>query len=173
MLVAVWRRLWPVTSLQTLKSEPCGSIHSWPHHAESGQEEPWLFRAVFLKAHSTGLILYIYIYNSWIQCARISLIFHTNSKWLPGYHLRLLWASPMAQPIKNPPAMQETQELGLISGSGRPPRRRKWQPTPIFLPGKSHGQRNLAGYSPYQVVTKSQAGLKQFSTHKIALRCHP
>ena len=53
------------------------------------------------------------------------------------------------------------------------PWRRKWQPTPIFLPGKSHGQRNLAGYSPYQVVTKSQAGLKQFSTHKIALRCHP
>src|SRR5574337_759071 len=25
---------------------------------------------------------------------------------------------------------------------------RKWQPTPGFLPGKSHGQRNLAGYSP-------------------------
>ena len=27
------------------------------------------------------------------------------------------------------------------------PWRRKWQPTPAFLPGKSHGQRNLAGYS--------------------------
>ena len=27
--------------------------------------------------------------------------------------------------------------------------RRKWQPTPVFLPRKSHGQRNLAGYSPY------------------------
>ena len=26
--------------------------------------------------------------------------------------------------------------------------RRKWQPTSVFLPGKSHGQRNLAGYSP-------------------------
>ena len=26
--------------------------------------------------------------------------------------------------------------------------RRKWQPTPLFLPGKSHGQRSLAGYSP-------------------------
>jgi len=25
----------------------------------------------------------------------------------------------------------------------------KWQPTPIFLPGKSHGQRSLAGYSPW------------------------
>ena len=29
------------------------------------------------------------------------------------------------------------------------PWRRKWQPTPIFLPGKSHGQRNLGGYSPW------------------------
>ena len=26
--------------------------------------------------------------------------------------------------------------------------RRKWQPTPVFLPGKSHGQRSLEGYSP-------------------------
>ena len=26
--------------------------------------------------------------------------------------------------------------------------RRKWQPTPVYLPGKSHGQRSLAGYSP-------------------------
>ena len=25
---------------------------------------------------------------------------------------------------------------------------RKWQPTPVFLPGKSHGQRSLVGYSP-------------------------
>ena len=29
------------------------------------------------------------------------------------------------------------------------PRRRKWQPTPILFPGKSHGQRSLAGYSPW------------------------
>ena len=29
------------------------------------------------------------------------------------------------------------------------PWRRKWKPTPIFLPGKSHGQRNLVGYSPW------------------------
>ena len=26
---------------------------------------------------------------------------------------------------------------------------REWQPTPIFLPGKSYGQRSLAGYSPW------------------------
>ena len=29
------------------------------------------------------------------------------------------------------------------------PQRRKWQPTPVFLHGKSHGQRSLAGYSPW------------------------
>ena len=27
--------------------------------------------------------------------------------------------------------------------------RREWQPTPIFLPGESHGQRSLVGYSPW------------------------
>ena len=32
---------------------------------------------------------------------------------------------------------------------GKIPWRRKWHPTPVFLPGKSHGQRSLAGYSPW------------------------
>ena len=32
---------------------------------------------------------------------------------------------------------------------GKIPRRRKWQPTPIFLPGESHGQRSLVGYGPW------------------------
>ena len=27
--------------------------------------------------------------------------------------------------------------------------RRKWQPTPVFLPGESHGQRSLAGHGPW------------------------
>ena len=29
------------------------------------------------------------------------------------------------------------------------PWRRTWQPTPVFLPGESHGHRSLAGYSPW------------------------
>ena len=32
---------------------------------------------------------------------------------------------------------------------GKIPWRRKWQPTPVFLPGVSLGQRSLAGYSPW------------------------
>ena len=38
--------------------------------------------------------------------------------------------------------------LGSIPGSGRFPWRRARQPTPVFLPGKFHGQRSLVGYSP-------------------------
>ena len=32
---------------------------------------------------------------------------------------------------------------------GKIPERSKWQPTLVFLPEKSHGHRNLAGYSPW------------------------
>ena len=32
---------------------------------------------------------------------------------------------------------------------GKLPWRRKWQPTPVFLPGKFHGWRSLVGYSPW------------------------
>ena len=48
--------------------------------------------------------------------------------------------------VHNSPALQET---GLIPGSGRFPWRRKWQPTSVFLPGKSHGQRSQVDYSPW------------------------
>ena len=37
---------------------------------------------------------------------------------------------------------------GSIPGSGRS-WRRAWQPTPVFLPGESHGRRNMSGYSPW------------------------
>ena len=37
---------------------------------------------------------------------------------------------------------------GSIPGLGRFPWRRKWQPTPVFLPAEFHGQRSLVGFSP-------------------------
>ena len=40
-------------------------------------------------------------------------------------------------------------DTGSVSGLGRLPGGRAWQPTPVFLPGESHGQRNLEGYSPW------------------------
>ena len=50
--------------------------------------------------------------------------------------------------VKNPHAKQEMQVQSL--GQEDPwVRRRKWQATSVFLPGDSHGQRSLAGYSPW------------------------
>ena len=54
-------------------------------------------------------------------------------------------ASPLiAQMVKNLPAMQETQVPWR-----KMPWRRTQQPTPVFLPGDSHGQSSLAGYRPW------------------------
>ena len=43
----------------------------------------------------------------------------------------------------------QCRRCGFDPRVGKVPWRRKWQSTPIFLPGKSHGQRSLAGYSPW------------------------
>ena len=50
--------------------------------------------------------------------------------------------------VKNLPAMQEPQVQSL-GWTGKIPWRKEWQPTPIFLSGEFHGQRSLAGYSPW------------------------
>ena len=55
----------------------------------------------------------------------------------------------VAQMVKNPSAMQEMQERRVWSLGHKIPWRRKWLPTPVFLPGEFHGQRSLAGYSPW------------------------
>ena len=48
----------------------------------------------------------------------------------------ILMGFPGGSVIKNPPA--NAGDAGSIPGSGRCLCRRKWQPTPVFLPGKSH-----------------------------------
>ena len=47
--------------------------------------------------------------------------------------------------VKNP---ANAGDEGAIPGSGTSPWRKKWLPTPVFLPGKSHGQRSLMICSP-------------------------
>ena len=58
----------------------------------------------------------------------------------------------VAQLVKKLPANEgDTRDAGLIPGSGRSPG--EGDPTPIFLPGKFHGQRSMVGCGPW--------GLKQ------------
>ena len=59
-----------------------------------------------------------------------------------------IWGFPGGPVVKNPPAIQEPQEAWVRSLGWKIPWRRAWQPTPVFLPGESHGQRSLVSYSP-------------------------
>ena len=57
---------------------------------------------------------------------------------------------PRWHSVKSLPARAgNTRDLSVIPGSGRFPWRRKWQPTPVFLLEKFHGQRSLVSYSPW------------------------
>ena len=79
----------------------------------------WVFR--ILTVHSTNII--------W------SFFFFFFTPWFPG-------GSEVKVSASN------AGDLGSIPGSGRFPWGRKWQSTPVFLPGESHGWRSLVGYSP-------------------------
>ena len=58
--------------------------------------------------------------------------------------LQKIEASLVAQMVKNLPTVWETVILSL---SQEDPWRRKWQPTPVYLPGEFCGQRTLVDYS--------------------------
>ena len=66
---------------------------------------------------------------------------HLFIPWWNLMDLPINQGFPSASGVKNLPAMQETQETRFWSLGQKIPWRRAWQPTPVFLPGKSHGQR--------------------------------
>ena len=57
----------------------------------------------------------------------------------------LVGASLVALVVKNPLANAGDKIHGFDPWIGKIPWRRAWQPTPVFLPGESHGQRSLVG----------------------------
>ena len=65
------------------------------------------------------------------------------------------WASQVVLVVKNLIASavvkisSRPERCGFDPWIGKVPWRRKWQPAPVFFPGKSHGQRSQAGYSPW------------------------
>ena len=82
-----------------------------------------------------------------------------------------IYVSRVALVVKNSPANADADE-SLIPGSGRSPGGRAWQPTPVFLLGKSHGQRSLVGYSPWACKEPDMTEATEHSTaHSFIMLC--
>ena len=77
-----------------------------------------------------------------------------DQKWVLAQFLEISAPSLVAQPVRNPPAMWETWVRFL--GWEDPLEKEMTIPTPVLLPGKSHGQKNLVGYSPWGRKIKTQ-----------------
>ena len=61
-----------------------------------------------------------------------------------------LGASQVALVVKNLPTNAgDVKRYGFYLWVGKISWRRAWQSTPVFLPGEFHGQRSMAGYSPW------------------------
>ena len=92
----------------------------------------------------------------------------------------MIWSCPCGSAIKNLLTIAcQCRRHGFDPWLGKIPWRRKWQPTPVFLPREPHGQRNMAGYSPwghksvrYNLVTKQQiVDLQNFRCTNKVIQC--
>ena len=81
------------------------------------------------------------------------------SEW-PWSKRWLIETSPVVQCLRTHLPMQETWEMQVRSLGWEDPQRRVWQPTPVFLPGESHGQRS---HAEIHWVTKSQTCLSDLA----------
>ena len=90
-------------------------------------EYPW-FAFVFLWPQSGPSIDWPASWNYWLIL------------WVLGFLGSISGNEPTCQ-------CRRCKRCGFSPWVGKIPWRRAWQPTPVFLPGESHGQRNLVGYS--------------------------
>ena len=83
---------------------------------------------------------------------------------------RILWASLVAQMLK---ICLQSRRPGFKPWVGKTLWRRAWQPTPVFLPGESHGQRSPSGYSPQGHKVRHDWGDLASSKHAQCLNGEP
>ena len=71
---------------------------------------------------------------------------HSKSGWHPTLHSYHIFDFPGG--LDSKVSCLQCRRPGFDPWVGKILWRRKWQPTPVLLPGKSHGQRNVVGYCP-------------------------
>ena len=74
--------------------------------------------------------------------------------------------------VKNPPANTGAAGDGFSLSVRMSPWRWNWQPTSVFLPGESHGQRSLASYSPWGHNKLNMTEWLEHA-HRDIFDCHP
>ena len=140
------------------KGEGLGHRANWAPSASQSAltgSGPWGWRLCSLELPKPGLFLPFWSPKChFLREAFPNQLFHSVSCFSS------LGASLAALTVKNPPA--NAGDAGSIPGKGKTPWKRKWQPTPVFLPGKFHGERNLVGYSPRDCKrVRHNSGTKQ------------
>ena len=101
-------------------------------------EHNWFTRLCYFQLHSEVIQFYIY--------GRLP-------RWLSGKESTC--------------QCRRCKRCGFDPWVGKVPWRRKWQSAPVFLPGKFHGQRSLAGYSPlgHKELNMTEQTHKHIHTH--------
>ena len=69
---------------------------------------------------------------------------------------KLAWENQLPWWLRGERICPQCRELGFNPWVRKILWRRKWQPTPVFLPGESHRQRSLLGYSPRGCKSRTQ-----------------
>ena len=119
---------------------------------------PWVFHRNFMGI-TLSVILHYLLFSTGFPVAQMLKTLPGNAgdpSSIPGlgrsarewisYPVQYSWASLVAQLVKNLSAMQETW---VQSPGQEDPLEKKLAIHPVFLPGKSHGQMRLVGYSPW------------------------
>ena len=102
-----------------------------------------------IRGVSSAYLRLYFSWQSWFQ-----LVFH------PTWHFT--W---MVLVVKESSFQRRRHKrCGLHPWIRKIPWKRKWQPTPIFLPGKFHEQRSLVGYSPWGC---KELGTVEYSAQKL------
>ena len=102
------------------------------------------------------------------MCFNNTLFIKTD--WWAGYGQKPVICQPLfhkrvfqvALVVNNLPANADVRDMGSVPWVGKIPCRRKWQPTPVFLPRESPGTEELGGL---WFIGSRRVGLKQLSIH--------
>ena len=104
-----------------------------PHHShrENGQEQKSKLNSSIMNLHTRVADI--------SPCSKGNRQLYQSKTGLPG------WLSGKESACQS----RILKRCGFDPWIRKIPWRRKWEPTPVFLPGKSHGQKSQAGYSPW------------------------